>query len=48
MKEMKDNKESLNIPIDSVEKVLEKHKDKKRIKPLYDRIEDLKKKRELN
>jgi len=44
----KDNRESLNVVIKSLEKVLKKHKDKEKIKELYERVEYLKEKRNID
>ncbi len=43
----KDDKESLNKLIIQIEKALEKNKDKESVKESYQRIEALKKKRNL-
>ena len=47
MIKMKEDKESLNRFIIQVGKALEKNKDKEKIKKAYERIEALKKKRNL-
>ena len=44
----RDNKESLDIVIKNLEKVLKKHQDKEKIKELYERVEDLKEKRNID
>lgn len=44
----KDNKESLNVVIKSLEKVLKKHQDKEKIKELYERVKILKENRNID